>query len=85
MKGAQNVKRIYGDDVLTIFIQPPSFDVLRDRLIARQTEDANTLRDRLDRAAWELTQAETFDVVLINDDLEMAQAEALRIVSEVLG
>lgn len=72
VKGAVNVKEIYGDECLSIFIKPPSIEILKQRLTDRGTEDDETLSLRLERAKEELTYADRFDQVIINDDLEMA-------------
>lgn len=84
VKGAANIKRLYGPEALVIFIQPPSFEILRERLIQRRTEDAQTLHDRLERARMELTYAGRFDAVVVNDDLEEAVAEATRLIRSFL-
>ena len=76
--GALNVKRLYGADALALFIRPPSLDELARRLRARATETEETLAVRLDKAAHELSFAEEFDAVIVNDDLETAVAETLR-------
>lgn len=75
VKGAVNVKRIYTDDCLGLFIQPPSIQVLKERLQARGTENEETLALRLERAKEELTYSDQFDRVIINDDLETAYAQ----------
>lgn len=75
VKGAVNVKRIYGKECLSLFIQPPSLQVLKERLQARGTENEETLALRLERAEEELTYADQFDQVIINDDLETAYAQ----------
>lgn len=75
VKGAVNVKRLYGDDVLTIFIKPPSLEVLQERLKGRGSESSETIRMRLDRAAFELGFEGQFDAVIVNDDLELAVSE----------
>ena len=85
VKGAMNVKRIFGDDALAIFIQPPSLAVLEERLRNRGTETEETLRTRLARAEMELAQANRFDAVVVNDDLETAVAEAIEHVARFLG
>lgn len=72
VKGAVNVKHIYGDESLALFIKPPSVDVLKQRLINRGTEDDETLALRLERAKEELSYADQFDQVIINDDLDSA-------------
>ncbi|MGM0588321.1 MAG: guanylate kinase [Bacteroidota bacterium] len=75
VNGAENVKNIYGDECLAIFIKPPSIEVLKERLIGRGTEDDETLKTRLDRARMELQKADRFDVTVVNDDLETAYQE----------
>ena len=75
VKGAVNVKNIYGDNSLSLFIKPPSIEVLKQRLQHRGTEDDETLTLRLERAKKELSYADRFDQIIINDDLETAYAE----------
>ena len=84
VKGAKNIKRYFEDNALSIFIKPPSFNVLKERLVKRNTETSEDLRKRLARVKYELTFEEVFDVVVINDDLETAQKEALEIVNKFL-
>ena len=76
--GGQNIKKHYGAQALSIFIQPPSIEVLRQRLEDRGT--AEVIEQRLARAAFELSQASHFDVVIVNDDLATACAETLQAV-----
>lgn len=85
VKGAMNVKRLYGDDALILFIEPPSLDELERRLRERGTEDEETLRIRLARAAYEITCADQFDAVVPNNDLQAAIDEAVRLVGDFLG
>lgn len=85
VKGAVNIKQIYGDECLSLFIQPPSIEILEQRLIDRGTEDEQTLSLRLERAREELTYADQFDQVIINDDLETAYAEVKDAVSEFMN
>jgi guanylate kinase len=85
VKGAVNVKRIYGDECLSLFIKPPSIEVLKQRLTDRGTEDDETLSLRLERAKEELTYADQFDQIIINDDLETAYAEVKNAVSEFMN
>ena len=84
VEGTLNVKRLYGDDALTIFIQPPSLEALAERLRRRNTETQETLRDRLDRARDELTYADRFDAIVVNDDLAHAVDETIRLVRQFL-
>lgn len=85
IEGAMNVKQMYGDDCLAIFVKPPSLEVLEQRLRDRQTETEQTLRERLDRAEREITYQDKFDVVVINDKLEKAQKEAEEIIRSFMN
>lgn len=84
VKGAWNVKQHYGSDCLGIFIRPPSLDALRERLKTRGTETDDTLQMRLDRAQMELTYAEKFDEVVINEELDEAYRQINSIVSRFI-
>jgi len=84
VEGTLNVKRLYSDDVLAIFIEPPSLEVLAERLRRRNTETETSLRHRLDRARRELTYADRFDAVVVNDDLTQAVDETIRLVRQFL-
>lgn len=72
VKGALNVKRQFGDDALSVFIEPPSVDELRRRLEKRATDNPDEIDRRVDKAAYELTFAPNFDKVIVNDNLEQA-------------
>ena len=80
VKGGCHIKEFYGSRALSIFIQPPSIEVLRQRLEGRGTDKAEVIEQRLARAAFELSQASHFDVVIVNDDLATACAETLQAV-----
>jgi guanylate kinase len=69
VKGALNLKKIFGDRALLIFLKPPSMEVLAGRLEGRSSEGPDALRIRLERASMELSQADRFDFVVVNDDL----------------
>ena len=84
VKGGCNIKEYYGDQAISIFIQPPSIEELRRRLTLRGTDTPEVIEDRLAKAAYELTFAERFDRIVVNDDLEKAEAQALEIVKEFL-
>lgn len=84
VKGGVNIKRFYGSRALAVFIQPPSIDELRRRLKGRATDSAEAIEERLQKASYELTFAPQFDVVLVNDDLETAKAEAVSIMEQFL-
>lgn len=81
VKGALNVKQQYGSRSVAIFIQPPSMQELKRRLVKRGTEDKVSLQTRLERAEDELTYADNFDYVVINDDLETAYNEVASIIN----
>lgn len=83
--GGQSIKKHYGDKALSIFIQPPSIEVLRERLISRATDTPEVINDRIARAEFELSFSDKFDVVIVNDDLATAQAEALKVVTAFLN
>ena len=83
--GGCNIKHFYGDRALSVFIQPPSIEELRKRLEGRGTDAQDVIESRLAKAAYELTFAPKFDRVIINDDLEKAKAEALRVITEFLN
>ena len=85
MKGALNVKRLYSDDALTLFVRPPSLHVLAERLSHRATETPETLRLRLERAELELGYADRFDHIVTNDDLETAVSETIALVGTFLS
>lgn len=81
VKGGLNVKRIYGDEALSIFILPPSVEVLEQRLRGRGTDSEETVAKRLAKAEYELGFAKSYDVEIVNDDLGKAveeTAEAIR-------
>lgn len=69
VKGALNLKRIFGERALLVFLKPPSMEELARRLQARDSESAEALKTRLERAEMELSRAGEFDFVVVNDDL----------------
>jgi guanylate kinase len=83
--GGLHIKQYYGDRALSVFIQPPSVDELRKRLTGRGTDAPEVIESRIAKAGFELSHADRFDVVIVNDDLEKAKAEALRSVKEFLA
>jgi len=85
VKGGVNVKKYYGEEALSLFIQPPSVDELRRRLTGRGTDTAEAIEERLAKAEYELTFAPLFDHIVVNDDLATAQAETLRLVEHFLS
>ena len=84
VKGGCNIKKYYGNRALSVFIQPPSVEELRRRLLGRATDAPEVIEQRLSKAAYELTFADRFDKVIVNDDLAVAKAEADQIVSDFL-
>lgn len=84
VKGAVNVKRIYGDQALALFIQPPSVEALRERLLSRKTDTMEMIEKRVNKAAEELTYAPQFDKVVINDDLDVAKREIQIVIDNYL-
>lgn len=82
--GGVNIKNIFGNEALSMFIMPPSVEELRKRLVGRNTDNAETIEKRLAKAEYEISFADKFDKVVINDDLESAKAEALSIIKEFI-
>lgn len=86
VQGGVNLKRIFGDQALSVFIQAPSVEVLRERLIGRGTDTEEAIAKRVAKAASEMEfAAGKFDYTLINDDLQTALAEAERVVGGFLS
>ena len=85
VKGGVNIKKFYGDQALSLFIQPPSIAELRRRLEGRATDSPDVIDQRIARAEFELTFAEKFDKIVINDILDYAEADALAVIQEFLG
>jgi len=85
VKGGVNLKKYFGDQALSVFIQAPSVEVLRDRLVKRGTDSAEDIEKRVAKAAEEMTYAPKFDRILINDDLATAFAEAEEMVDHFLA
>ena len=83
--GAVNLKKYFGAQGLGIFIHPPSIEELEQRLRKRGTESEETLRRRIDKAAYELTFATRFDKIIINDNLEVKCKEIVGLVKGFLG
>ena len=84
VKGGINIKRYYGDNAMSIFIQPPSIDALRERLIFRATDNMCQIEERLAKAEYEMSFAPQFDRIIVNDDLETAKQEAVTLLKEFL-
>jgi len=84
VKGGINIKRLYGSKALAVFVEPPSIEVLRQRLENRGTDSQAIIEERVKKAAWELSFADNFDTIIINDDLETAKADCLNAVKTFL-
>lgn len=82
VKGGINVKEKYGDNALSIFIQPPSIDTLRHRLLSRGTDSIEAINQRVDKAEYELSFAPQYDKVVVNDVLRDAIDEVESIITE---
>ncbi len=85
VKGGMNIKKIFGDEALAIFIKPPSIDVLKERLLKRATDSEDAIETRIKKAEFELGFEKEFDVTVVNDDLQKAQEETVRIVSQFIS
>jgi guanylate kinase len=82
--GGLNIKKFYGDEALAIFVQPPSVEELRKRLISRSTETEEKIQMRIAKAEHELSFAKQFDKLVTNNDLEQACREAEELIREFL-
>lgn len=84
VKGGVNLKKYFGDKALSVFIQAPSVEELQKRLVARGTDSAEAIAKRVAKASEEMTYADKFDYILVNDDLQKAYAEAEKVVDDFL-
>lgn len=82
--GALNIKKLYGEECLTVFVHPPSLEILKERLISRNTESEDKLKQRIDKAGIEMDTAPKFDLILMNDDLETAKNETVTTIENFL-
>jgi len=80
--GGLAIKRIFGDQALAIFVQPPSYDELEKRLRKRSTESEDKIQQRMKKANTELTYASDFDIILINDNLDAACQRAKKLIED---
>ena len=83
--GGYHIKKLYGDKALAVFIQPPSTGELEKRLIARSTDSEKVIQARLAKAEREMMYSRFFDVIIINDNLNVALKEAEDIVNTFLS
>ncbi len=84
VKGGINIKKFYGERAMSLFIQPPSVEELRRRLEGRGTDTPEAIEDRLAKAEYEMTFAPQFDHIVVNDNLETAKQDTLKLVAEFL-
>mgnify|MGYP003306432220 FL=1 len=85
IKGGINVKKFFGDRALSLFIQSPSVEELRKRLVGRATDSAEQIEERLAKAEYEMSFAPQFDQIIVNDDLDTAKAETLKTIRNFLN
>ncbi|MCK4663243.1 MAG: guanylate kinase [Bacteroidales bacterium] len=85
VKGGINIKKQYGDKALSIFIKPPSVEELEKRLLNRSTDNSQDISTRVEKAKHELTFANQFDKIIVNDNLEKAIQETTGIVEMFLN
>ena len=85
IKGGINVKKFFGDRALSLFIQPPSVEELRKRLVGRATDSAEQIEERLAKAEYEMSFAPHFDQIIVNDDLDTAKVETLKTIRNFLN
>lgn len=85
VQGALRLKKHYGENALSIFIKAPSLEILAQRLKDRRTETASSLKERIDKASQELTYADKFDAIIVNDDLHTACKEAEEMIKKFIS
>ena len=84
VKGGVNIKKFYGDEALSVFIQPPSVEELRKRLEGRATDSKDAIETRLAKAEYELSFSGKFDRIVINDNLSQAEAETYSLIKDFI-
>lgn len=85
VKGGVNVKKMFGEKAISIFIKPPSIDTLRQRLIGRATDPEDAINQRVAKAEYEISFAPEFDVTVVNDDLSVAIAEVDSVIKDFIA
>lgn len=83
--GGCNIKKFYGDQALAVFVQPPSVEELRNRLVLRSTDALEVIQKRVAKAEYELTFAPQFDCIIVNDLLDKALEEAEKCIREFIN
>lgn len=84
VNGGKNIKKYFGDKALSIFVMPPSVEVLEQRLRSRGTDTEESIAKRLGRAEQELSESKFFDRTIINDDLATAVEETIQAISNFI-
>ena len=85
IQGTDSMKQFFPDQTVAIFIRPPSYEVLKSRLMGRGTETEEALKIRLENAKKELKRADDYDYVVVNDDIERAYNELKNLILKILG
>ena len=85
VKGGVRLKKIFGEQAMSVFVMPPSIEELRNRLVGRATDSPEKIEQRVGKAAEEIGYAPQFDKTVVNDDLEKAVAEVEKIVKEFIA
>lgn len=85
VEGGLRLKKKFGDQALAVFVQPPSLEILIQRLAGRGTDSAEKLKERIDKASKELSYADKFDIILPNNDLQTACHEAEKLVKDFIA
>jgi guanylate kinase len=85
VKGGVNLKRMFPDNSLSLFVMPPSVEELRNRLVGRGTDSTEAIERRVAKAEEELSFSDKFDVVVVNDNLEEAKTKAEEVIASFLG
>ena len=84
VKGGISLKKYFGDQARSIFIMPPSIEELERRLVSRATDDAETIRTRVEKASEEMTYKDQFDEIVVNSDLDEAKTSVEQILNNFL-
>lgn len=85
VQGSDAMKKMYGDQVQVIFIEPPSIEELEKRLMGRATEPLHVIRERVENARKELERKKDFDHLVLNDDVEKAYVKLKEVVERILA
>jgi guanylate kinase len=85
VKGGDRLKKIFQQQALSIFIKPPNIEVLRERLLLRQTETPEAIDVRVSRAQFELSYSDRYDIIILNDSVEKAVEQTQKVVKEFLN